>query len=469
MRLREDFKNVLPAFMTCAVLAWALAAHGLGGWPAPWPWLETVRAEVFALASHPSDQWMMAVCIGVYLAGFVYLENLRRQQPCWRDVRGMLALTLGCWAGWVYARDYAVAARGTDFLVFVAALAFANVTRFVCTDEARRKFVMRFLVLSLTVASCVRVGGGLSYQYRGEPRLRGPWDNPNTFGLLMAVAVILSLGLALDAWCRRPKTSDCVLSRLRRFVPLIWLICAVIAGDALVRSYSRGAWLGAALGLGWWVWRWLRSLSEGPAPPPRPVLLRRCALPALVLCLSLGVIAFWNFRNTEVPVVRRAFSAGNLNDFSWRNRVATWPGALEVMARKPVSGWGWNRPATVFEHGHKPASLNEGGAISLNSYLMLGMTLGLPALLGFLAWVWLSLRTNDDSDRMNLENVPEVGPMARHSYKAAVLALLAGLAFDGGISKLCVAVPFALMLELCHADSPRIPSQPAGGERPSIK
>ena len=73
----------------------------------------------------------------------------------------------------------------------------------------------------------------------------------------------------------------------------------------------------------------------------------------------------------------------NANDFSWRKRVAAYEGALQMMADKPWFGFGWNQPERVYDPFYRPAKVDEGMAIQLNDYFILGTTLGLPALLCF--------------------------------------------------------------------------------------
>ena len=84
---------------------------------------------------------------------------------------------------------------------------------------------------------------------------------------------------------------------------------------------------------------------------------------------------------------RRAASVANANDFSWRNRVAAWEGALQMMAEKPWFGYGWNQPERVYDQFYRPSNVPEGAAIQLNDYFTLGTTLGIPALVCFVAYV----------------------------------------------------------------------------------
>jgi hypothetical protein len=137
---------------------------------------------------------------------------------------------------------------------------------------------------------------------------------------------------------------------------------------------------------------------------------------------------------------------GNMNDFSWRNRVASWPGALEAISRKPLVGWGWGRPANVFEHGHKPVALSEGGAVTLNNYLMVGMMLGAPALIALVSWLWLGWRT-EDVERPTAGPPIEMEPV-RRICQAALIPCAVGMGLDGVLFKAAVAVPMFILIEL---------------------
>ena len=88
---------------------------------------------------------------------------------------------------------------------------------------------------------------------------------------------------------------------------------------------------------------------------------------------------------------RRAISAADRNDLSWRNRVAAWEGALQMMAERPWLGLGWNQPDPFYRHYYFTSRMDETGAVQLNDYLMLGATLGIPALFCFCMYLWLAI------------------------------------------------------------------------------
>jgi hypothetical protein len=183
----------------------------------------------------------------------------------------------------------------------------------------------------------------------------------------------------------------------------------------------------------------------------------------------------------------------NLNDFSWRHRVAAWEGALQMIGERPLLGFGWNRPEAEYETFHKPMQVSEGAAIQLNDYLLLGATLGIPALFCFGMYLWLALagkarsgtafaalprveKRNSDESRARAETEErdrepteegrirneevncETGAGGRAKIsegewmkvvcRAGAIVLAVGFWFDGGLFKLPTASTFWILLEL---------------------
>lgn len=443
--------KALPFVAFWLALAGALLAYPAGQHMAGWHWLETVRLEALAACQHPDTQWLAAVCAGIYFGGFLYLRHLLLDHRLWKSPRSLLILAFAGWAVWVYARDYPASAARGEFLVLLTALAAGQVVGFWLVWEARRArtmmvgaFVLGSVVIALAAASLIHPEVGMAYQYRGVARWKGLWDTPNTFGVLMAIGLVLAVGLAGKVLVAGVTEEG---RRIRWLRVAIWVFCATVTGTALLKSYSRGAWFGAGLGLVWLVWAWLRSVTENSASASPALRIVRACAPAWLLALAAaGVLAFWSLRHTETPLVRRVFTVGNVNDFSWRNRVATWPGALEVMARKPLIGWGWGRPANVFEHGHKPPTLSESGALTLNNYLMVGMMLGVPAIIALVSWLWLGWHAGG-LKKPSAGVPPEIEPVL-WLCQAALIPCVIGMALDGVLFKAAVAVPMLILLEL---------------------
>jgi len=238
---------------------------------------------------------------------------------------------------------------------------------------------------------------------------------------------------------------------------VFFLASAGVISVGLLNSFSRGAWLATACGLIFLFSEafWFSRVSR-VSRVSFWVCRNRFALSAVLL--SVVVLAFWQFHQAEHTVVRRAMSAGNVNDFSWRNRVAAWEGALQMMCDRPWFGFGWQQPQRVYENFYLLPNVAEGAAIQLNDHLMLGTTLGLPAYLCFLAYVGLNLRgkaergtrKEEDEGRSSGSGITAVDGL-KISCRAGAVVLLVGFWFDGGLFNLATAAPFWILLELGQA------------------
>jgi hypothetical protein len=207
-----------------------------------------------------------------------------------------------------------------------------------------------------------------------------------------------------------------------------------------------------------------------------------------MISASVGLLAFWNLRETEWPLVRRAASTANGNDFSWRNRVAAWEGTLQMMAEKPWFGFGWNQSERVYDQYYRAAKVDEGMAIQMNDYFTLGTTLGVPALVCFAMYVGLSLRAGPKSNvqrpkspaenpQLTAQCPEESGQQSEGgrqrtqppapptldfrlwtldcaaACRAGATVLLVGFWFDGGLFKLATGATFWILLELGRSDT----------------
>jgi hypothetical protein len=294
--------------------------------------------------------------------------------------------------------------------------------------------VVSLLAILLTLTSAWHPDGRHNFEYRSHARWCGPWDNPNSFGMLMGAGILLALGMASG---RRRRGKG------RFVVVTLGLLAAGLMGRGLLRSYSRGAWLGTVCGLAY-----LIAISEfkGPLKSVCVSRLKSNWLLAGVILLSVVVLLFWHFQGTNLAPVRRAFSSVNAADFSWRNRVAAWEGDLQIMAEQPRLGLRWNRTEPGYEHYYLPPKLGEGMAIETNDYLMLGAMLGIPALCCFGMYLWLSLERKAES-RKQKAGIPKADWM-RIVCHAGAIVLLVGFWFDGGLFKLPTAATFWILLEL---------------------
>jgi hypothetical protein len=154
-------------------------------------------------------------------------------------------------------------------------------------------------------------------------------------------------------------------------------------------------------------------------------------------------------------------------DFSCRNRLAAWEGALQITGDWPWLGSGWGQPEIWYKYFFLPSNLTESAAIEMNDYLLLGATLGIPA---FFCFGMYLLRSFFKGTRLSGDsglplNCP--GEWSRFvdqsassrdsiwlktSCKAGALVLVVGFWFDGGLFKLATASVFWILLELGNVD-----------------
>jgi hypothetical protein len=445
----------------------------------------SILGEVTAALSDAGTQWMVFACAGAYFLTFLVLRRRLagggRTGTRWNEslpdelwLLGLLAL-----AAVAYALGYAEAVKSTQALTLLGG---ALLGQGAALWEGRRKNagsrstasgIVTALVILLAGAAVWQADTGHLFQYRGQGRWSGPWDNPNTFGMLMGVGVVLSAGMLMErlkAKGQRLKTkvqgaSNAEVSQWR-WCALRWLGCcfllaaAGVMGWGLVKSYSRGAWLGAACGLSYFVWfvTTVRVSEQSILGDLHCGGLGKPISWFILLVVSICVLGFWTFRDTERLVARRAFSVGNLNDFSWRNRVSAYEGSLQMMASKPWLGFGWNQAEQVYDQFYRKPQVAEGAAIQLNDYFTLGIALGAPALLCFVMYVGLALTCRPSSVLCG-PPVPTDYRSLTTDYclklvsRSAALVLLVGFWFDGGLFKLATAAPFWILLELGRVGS----------------
>jgi len=469
----KTFRPVLWRACACvAVLTLALSGEWLSRTPfTDVPWLESLHAGLMTVLRSPETQWEIVACLMVYFIGFQWLRATIQRDPDWRRPRSLLLNAFVALATVAYIRAYPDSAGGQDCLTLVTAIVMAQgLALWIAWDRRGNhphlsgRVFLRVFALVIAMLAFVHPNTGMTFEYRELVRWSGIWRTPNLYGVLMASAAVISLVCALEA-----------TRNARRWVAAGWLAALIVTSVGLVGSLSRGAWLGAALALGWIALRWTPTFA-GRAPSW--IFTRATVARLAVIVISAYVIGYWTLRFSERPLVRRAFTVFNANDFSWRNRVATIPGSLQMIAERPFLGHGWNRSERIYTSLYKPDFMTEGAAVTQNDFLMLGMTLGAPALLCFLILITLALRgamlrgaglptcrseeppgsrpsgseDTADSDVGDIgtgrsETHPRMEP-TRLAASAAVIPLLVGFVFDGLLLKLATAVPFFCLMEI---------------------
>jgi len=291
----------------------------------------------------------------------------------------------------------------------------------------------------------------------------GLWNNPNIYGMLIGAGVVLAIGLLASNLQLKIKNSK-----------LAWFLCLAVGMMVvgLFFSYSRGAWVGTAVGLsylakayGKFNWWYLKLF-----------LFSAFGFLLLVVCL------FWHTPHTAPWYFQRL----DLSRGSVQHRVAAWKAGFEMMRDHPL-GVGWNKAVETYQNNYSPPE-NGAAALTMNSYLMLGTQLGIPALICFLAYVALALKGDrrwkfgvrkkfphltlphpqplSNPIREGSISPPAAGsgegiimsPVTYHSSlrtacRAGAIMLLVAFWFDGGLFTLATASVFWILLELSQVRS----------------
>ena len=376
--------------------------------------------------------------------------------------------------------------QSTNVLVFLAGIVLGQFVEMLVPRYAQVRFSFArvsliTLVMFLAVASLAQNKWAFQFRYRDEIRTTGLWNNPNTYGLLMGIGLVLALayltqgtGLVRRNQLGKPsdKDSDLQYGERRRRISLgsvcVVGIATILLTTGLFHSFSRGAWLATLAGCAFVFsnahmadrgkltsWFELKGIA-GLAWLRREkwlLIIAGCSIITLILTCQ----PYMHHRLT-----RRATSVVNANDFSMRYRLIAYKGALQIMADHPITGVGWHRVGPRFEYFYAPSILAESRSIILNDYMTTGMALGIPALICFIGLVWISwngfARAHNGlgSANWHLTNQKAGHHESRskswleQAYRGALIVLLIGFWFDGGLFKLVLAVPFWLFLELSN-------------------
>lgn len=484
---RRSLGNI-AGMCVVAVFAAMLLGSGYMASPGAPVWLRMVGVEIQAACRDAGTQWMIVSCLVAYFIACVVLGSKlkihgskskpthtspqatksRPRTQLFRDpdfwLTGFIVLVL-----LRYAFSYEAASKSVQVVVLLVGIVigkgiglWARFDNFLTRPSAspspsggerdRVRGILHVFVFLLAASAFWQLEHGREYQYRGLRRWTGAWDNPNIYGILMGVG--MTLGIGLLAFRHRAGVKQSSTPLTARYLSLALLSGAVaVCGFGLIRSYSRGAWVGTSVALAWMVWAWVERVGSGPRDTKAECgklstqihWLIRHKLPVLFILASILVLAFWQFRHTESPVLRRAFSVGNPNDFSWRNRVTTWTGAIQMMVDRPLVGHGWGKAEEVFREKYKPPRLEDSAAIQMNHFILLAISCGLPALGCWFAYVGLALI------RFCKRNAGSFASGVQPACAASAAVLLVGFWFDGGLFNVATGSVFWVLVELTRS------------------
>jgi len=400
-----------------------------------------------------SVEWMLEFCIAIWCGSFIFLTFRLNDLP----LIGLLLIAIAA-----YFIGYAAASRAPDVIILLAGVTLGRGVRVLLVADSRWQMVdggnrseignfLVGLVVLLTFSSCWHLD--VAHNSYPGTRWTGLWYNPNIYGMLMGAGAVLAIGLLAASpkpKVQSPKSAESAegivssaapdTARGARALPIFLSIAAGMMGVGLVMSYSRGAWVGTAVGL--------LYLANAHGK-----LKWRLVLPGILLVAAVVVLFWHSTSDTDQWYFKRL----DLSRPSAQHRVSAWRGAVQMMWDHPL-GVGWNKVMEIYEEYYSPPK-NGAAAITTNDYLMLGTQLGLPGLLCFVAYVGLRLGVG----RWKLE----VGEKAESGKRKAEIAevdwlqttccagaivLLVGFWFDGGLFKLATASTFWVLLELGRQD-----------------
>ena len=411
---------LLPGLLAGCVIAFAAGSGSLSeakriGLPTRWAFL-------FALAA----------------AGLVEAALVLRQRPFPRGLLRFAPFPAAfAWvaivsAGWSFV-PRASFERGVSVTVlFVAAAALAVVADG-SPGVRRRLFVglgagagvvalLGFLMLAAGVDASAQKGGEVT-----PWRFRGFGENPNTVAILAAVALPIVVWLGLTGRSSRSRA--------------VWALSGTLLLATDIATESRGGLLGAFVGgafvLGMLIEEWPKKLSAVAAFTAAVavgIVLRQATQPpreAFVSTVQPGSVT--TVASTQLPkpqphsrpqaqpkpppppiapqvlppradeIGHPALSIQNVTAAA-SGRIAAWEGALHLVARRPLVGYGFGTEDKVFVdrwYAYQSAR-PENSAIGL--LLQLGIVgLGLMlTIVGVLAWYSIRVLRGDDHDRRSV-------------------------------------------------------------------
>lgn len=460
------------------------------------------RVIIAATSTMGSFEWqrLIAVCIGCYFVILTVLKRLKawRSESTGECVREVAILLLLLSATIPYASSYKIAFQSADYLVLLTGAMIGKVVALlqVWLREPDSVNVFHLAALSslstaLVAVAVVHPEFEISFEYRSQQRWSGPFLNPNTFGLLMGVGVVLAISQTLNNGAiktQRIKRPTYGWKSSTNFLFYITATGVLLFG--LIQSYSRGAWVATLIGIVYLFTENCVSLHECcRIVLPKSIfyvghrihlfLFKRSIISfrtihlssrrrlgtipvrcwMIVLLFSLITLLFWDVQYTEYRLMRRLLSFSTFNDFSASNRAITGVGALQMMAESPLFGFGWNMSESAYSSFYRISILLDRTALRTNSYAVIGTTIGLFPLGCFFIYIWLSFKNKFSSDRYR-NPVSEafstelIDDDCSSCCRACIVVFLVGFFFDGGLFRLTTGAIFWALLEIAAYSRP---------------
>lgn len=277
----------------------------------------------------------------------------------------------------------------------------------------RTRLAARLLVVCTGIITVLGVWDGLVTAHGG---LIGPFRDHQLCGSALLTLLPLTLATGLTAREARWKWGA-------QAVGMAGLVC-------LVMTETRSAWIGAAVaGVTFAALWWRRTRIETGRRQAKQLLV-----PVLLFVgVGLSFITIVGMTELQQPLSARAGSLSALgHDGSWQQRLRAWHGAEQMVAARPLTGWGLGQyPGVQWRFTHigrilspvqRPSLSEEAHDLYLQTTAetgLIGVALFLAVLAAFGARAWRALRQAAGQPARS-----------RDGFLVATLALIAGTAVD---------------------------------------
>lgn len=356
------------------------------------PWAAWQNTYLPGLLPTDIGQLSIALTLGAWL-----VHGLLRRE--FNIPHMSLIVPLSIFAGWaaitmLWAPDYNFGLR--EVLQWIELILIALFV----VDVAQRRGI-KWIVVGLLLAAVLQALIGI-YEARlrgigpegfllseGVYRAYGSFEQPNPFAGFMGLNLPLALGLALAAALDIVRKTRHNMLELRRSITLFALtaLAALVIASALYLSFSRGAWLGAAMAL----------LAMGLFLPRRRVIGLAMIGGLLVVTLFLNGAGLLpasitdRFEDIGQLADLRDVRGVKINDTNYAviERLAHWQAAVAMLEANPWTGVGFSNYQSVYEQYRLlnwPMPLGH----AHNIYLNIAAETGLPGLAAY-AFLWIAI------------------------------------------------------------------------------
>jgi hypothetical protein len=399
------------------------------------------NTRVFQSAGTQYIWFFMMVIAAISGQAIRFRWSLGRLDEVSAELRTVPVLAI---SAFYYCLEYSGSINSNDPLVFISTIALGSVFRtWLCREKRcdysfskRRWTVLASMFAALGAASVITFKQSSRVSIGEVFRHGGPWENPNTLGVLVAVAgIIIATGIG-DLFMRASLFSDTQKARhIISVLIIILAICWGLAITALYKTYSRGSWLAAITGYAYLIYTNRNRVIHVLIAAAR---IRRLTS-AFLIALATGSILFVGYSE---HFRSRVLSVADLTDLSWRNRIEAWIGGCNIIFDNYGVGVGWSRFDVMYDAYYKAEEIDDSSAIRLNDYLRLAGTIGVPSAILFVSSIVVGMRKSND------DNVSETEGFSRSGCVASCIVFLITFAINGGLFKLEVAAPFWVLWQI---------------------